>query len=652
MRVSVPALDVRSATAEDAEDDRRLIAEVLEDATEAEPLNDALRAGCLRRYAPDGDIPMIGPLPKGSSWVPDATALDYVLKEAEAFSSRLGHSTDALRTWESGLAAKMTLQRGALPLWFIPDKPYRNRKSGTKWRMIERVLEYAWRTGGEEVYRSTAPTPYRRGTNHGGSTQRSSDMDLLLRAYMAGYALGDPKKPGPDAQKRLSEIYADVARTFGAPEKPFATLFSRSGPTAKAQKVKIANPNDDAIYVGGRATSAAPKRRHVKGPPSEFNIAVREPYRALTSIIKALGLWHGRIEEINTIVRGWLNLGNNLLDDDVSGMDDSVSLEELRAVSDTMTRLMPEQAPAWAIWQDLEALPILTGHPLRRGRAILLPSEGTVTSGDLLTSAVDTLVNLCRCLRIIELIAVARDGLIWYTERRRHEGAAPILVWGDDTIVSTRTRLDTTLWKSASASLGYESKPGNGHSFLMQWHTTGGAFGSAARAVQQTYGNEEGGRAPIIELLGAVGRCQPLAQSPFRAWAEGLIFSPERSSTMRAYDATSYERAVKALTSERAREEIRALGVQAELWIADMIVPGRPSAAGEQVLRISQYLLGRPPANREVSGAMLSAIRTSRADVMELASAMAATDEDQATRRVGQTARNILREIGARPNPQ
>jgi hypothetical protein len=620
----------------DLTDDERTRAAGQEEAVAATAtaltLDDAPQIRRVTANMADPDFLTTAPtgLPGGSSWTDGEQGLAAVLDIAGALSADLNNkpSTDAeMMRWEQEHASKFQHQRGALFGWWIPELPYVVDRPSSMSDAIALIFEFAKKV---DVSRAADELGgYRRHTNHAGATQRNSDVDLLLRAMIATWA---GQKPG-QAVRRLEEAHATLADIFGGPRQPFVTLFSRTGP-AGHKEMRLADMIGGVISARFIAQGVAPRRRHVKGPPAEYNIFMRPGYARLRLLIAALGLWPGTESELARVFHKAEKAGWKPFEDDVSGWDDAVSSGDIDDAANGAAAAWPDLADVWAVWRAGEALPVLTGPRTAAEDGCLLKVKGTISSGLLFTSAMDTILNFARCLKLLaklwrRSVAAVLDLhlMLW-----RQFGIRLISVWGDDTMIWLPPDMPAFTeeeWAAASLALGFKSKPRHGgRAFLQRWFKGGRYHGSLARFWQQTAMNEKKGRCPAIELLGVTARGQQTADNPLWPRWERRLFDPALSSTLRDYHVSDLATAQQALRSDKFAEELKAYLKQTPEALADWQFIGRMSDVARFSLAIAEEVAGTSILRQEAAPHLLSyTAAITLAHIREMATAMAQEDE-------------------------
>jgi hypothetical protein len=472
--------------------------------------------------------PVVRGLPQGSTWCATEGDLAYRINQASAWQANVTSLPDTPQLMvERELAGKLTLQRGAAFGWdAFPDGiglPGGGDISEAM-RAIGEYLETRWPPLGPQW--STVP----RGTNSGGPSYGTSDVDKLLHALMAASVTD-----GESAQ----HAYAKAATLFGAVPQLHALTFSRTGPTRKA--ITVYDWRGGGLAPVADVVSGVPRRRAVFGVPAFVNMALlghanavkygvmRTPWTAHpneTTVL--LGLEH----DLRRAGRGAMTFS-----DDISGFDQSVRrIHQVALAEEVYSRYWP--AATIDLWLAAQRMPVL-GPPIAlgsRGFLYTRPHGGMTTSGIITTTLDGTLINLARVVTSVAaaLSLTPRDAF-----GALQKGVWGCKVWGDDTILVLPPRADLARYTERSAELGYTTAPVEGATFLMKYYDLGrrAVYPLATRVFQQTIWNEKGGRSPEIELLGLFSRTTGFEANPLAQEMWALI--TERAPSLERYAITT-----------------------------------------------------------------------------------------------------------------
>jgi hypothetical protein len=191
-------------------------------------------------------------------------------------------------------------------------------------------------------------------------------------------------------------------------------------------------------------------------------------------------------------------------------------------------------------------------------------------------------------------------------EAARLQRPGPLNVWGDDTLLFTPQKLDESEWAEASLSLGFKSKPrSGGRTFLQRWFENGRYYGSIARAYQQTWFNEKGGRDSSIELLGLYARLLHTVDNPRWARFEGALLDPSTSETLRHYGVHSWWTLQTAVRSDLFARELTAYLDKVPTALTDWAFIGRMSDTARAAVSTAEAILGSQIYDQGIAAAAL-----------------------------------------------
>lgn len=560
-------------------DEPNALDDVLANSTAVSKLGDAQRMVVERMRDKSNWTPTPEALPRGSSFCPDDATLARRITQARAVASAIETtaSPGSISEWELGDAQKLTFQRGYPAYWDVPQKPLVNTRPT---RLRDALIAIIERYGADD------PPPkvnaVRRGTNHGGFDQSTSDASAILHAAIAAYAQADPHR----AWDRLEEAYATAARHWGAIPFPHVTLFSRTGPIKKHQPMYA--ELGGRVFMIGTYMGYAPRRRHVYGPPLACNIMLRRGYDALASVVVNAGLWHGTEDEIAASFSQYWRDGRRFRYDDISSFDTNVSREDQLALAGAAKAKWPHLGHVFDTWLRVERLPVLAGPMLVGDIARLHNMDGQTTSGVLFTSLVGTLLNFARCVAIRSLVEHRTVGDVL----RRHDAGTDLtLNWGDDTVVTFEGKAQD--WNEASLEIGFPCDLGDGAAFLKKWYTPGRWMPSAVRVFQQTIWNEHGGRTPAIEVFGLHARTLGVEANPNWKTVARFIFDGYPNSALDEWHIRSLEDVRRTVLSPRFMSAFRTDIAANPFVLADKLVLSRASSDAEEMLAYAAAVLGR-----------------------------------------------------------
>lgn len=338
---------------------------------------------------------------------------------------------------------------------------------------------------------------------------------------------------------------------------------TRTGPLAKAEPWFEFGPGG---YTASRtATSRWCRTRHV----FMGSMGVLLGTRGLARICKAgrrrlPGMWHAgdaddklaRRMHAMRIDRGWV-----MVEIDLSAFDRSLSLGLQLALADAFRRRWPWLSDAVDFYLLGEQLPTLSPsyykQPGTRRVASIVTKLGEVSSGQLMTAEVGTLINLITALTAMREQGVSNPVDSWL------RGEILILVQGDDMLLCAPA-VDIDTFTATYAAAGLTAKVASGWRFLSKHMTPSGPLPIGGRIVQQTLFNEHevlGPKLWPLNVLGLWARWGPGPPALVRPAVEELlqtsnlkkylprVSGPAAASFLASADGAS---AVEAALQERA----------------------------------------------------------------------------------------------------
>jgi hypothetical protein len=489
------------------------------------------RAGTVLRRARNASFlnPAPGPLPKGSSWCQDEIALHLRVSQAESWLHYVHAMPDTpLLLVERDLAKKLTMQRGGAYGWDVFPEGLGKAGGGD-------ITEAAIAIG-DYLARNYPPSPARwtpvpRGTNSGGPTYGTSDVDKLLHSLMAVQI-----RTWADAE----DVYSQVRNYFDAIPDIHAIVFSRTGPVGKP--VAMYDWVLGELAHVANATSVVPRRRAVFGVPSFINMALLGYANVMKDIVLRLP-WTAHQTELGVFedIAGAVNRisAPYTFSDDISGFDQSVRRSHQLAIAQHIySRYWPPHIVD--LWLNSQKIPILAPPLTANDRAFMYtrPDGGVTTSGIITTSLDGTLINLARAVTAYGAATnVSPTAAFTALVARKWL----IKAWGDDTVMVVPPSFDEEQYQQANNELGYSTTPVEGATFLMKHYDLSrrAVYPIATRVFQQTVWNEKGGRTPEIELLGLFVRTSGFNANPH--WRECWEMITQEVAPLEHYKITTRE---------------------------------------------------------------------------------------------------------------
>lgn len=492
-------------------------------------------ARTLRQYRdPVWLTPTVGPVDeKGSSFTSDEGGLRLRISQAREAARYTNTLTSDLARIELEHWEKWTWQRGGYPGWDMLGEL--GMEGGVSMGAALRLIG-AWliESGSAAEYHAHSPYPW--DTNSGPPFYTADPLTKVFAAYCAAAAEGR-------GWPVLQELFAYAAGLMQAPEDPHCIQFSRTGPLKKEDVVREVTAGGPLITA--RARGFACRRRDVKGVWSGLNIYVQPASNALKYLVRSKEQFahYGADQILLSLLAARQKVAKahniptskvQLFGDDISKFDKAVRALHQREFADEVLSLVTDESRV-ETWRMMNKLGVLCPPVTQNAAGFIYtrPDGGETTSGDILTSLAGCVYNFARTLIAISLARGTALRAAWTSFLA---GEWDVRIWGDDTMLILREGwLDVRTYEEASASVGYSCKVQKGAIFLMTYFDLDAmrAYPLAARAFQQTCGNEQAAGTQELELLGVYARTANLKSNPFGRLAWRLITTGPMPALMR-----------------------------------------------------------------------------------------------------------------------
>lgn len=442
--------------------------------------------------------------------LPDASALAEARSLAKALAlDESDHGLPGLGVVESEHYRKFTVEDGAPRGWWAaPEGMGQGGDHADCSAAFKTVSDWLGEGKAEAV-----PSSYPLHTNCGLPMVTSDPLAKVWSALIVAEAGGSPI--------RVFDVL-EKYRADGADSRPAIMLFTRTKSTDKLlpEYVKSGGGLKHVANVKGMCAGA----RQVFGVPSAVNMALQPGANGMKKILftSAFVSHHGPAEVAHKLAtlrqRVAVSTGDRdiaVLEDDISGFDQSVSSEHQRALAAQVYSL--RLSPDWVEgWKMCNRLPVYT-PPIQDGweaTAFERPVGGMTTSGMITTTIDGTLINVARIMHCVMRIMGYASTDEALARLKRYEWA--FLAFGDDTLVILPRRyLDADAWRDASAEFGFRCKIREGATFLMKFSTPDGHWMPVtSRIFQRTVGGERPPSDPAPWLAGLLVRSTGVNRNP------------------------------------------------------------------------------------------------------------------------------------------
>jgi hypothetical protein len=379
--------------------------------------------------------------------------------------------------------------------------------------LIDAVIEPTKTFPDEEslIYR----TP--RGTNHGGPDYLNNDPSLIAH-LVVGEAIRAEGVPIREAWERIQDAFGTDVRL-----PPHQSMFHRRQTNRKFVREWSFSGEDGELTSSREVVGKYPKVRHVNGVPTWWNTVMRPAFNEIKRRMRRL-VWfkHGREQDLNdTFWGGWRF--EQVINLDASTFDQHVFLALRERVVERLRPLLDRYGATEAL-RAVAKSHILTPAMFFGDEAFLADSVGIVTSGEVGTSIIDSIISCALTIAALSIVwSRSPLGVLHEFISRKHNGK-----WqGDDTLVGLSRRADREALAAACESMGFPVKTSDAAIFLMT-HLPGPgsrAHGLAARAFVNTHFRERPQTSEAVELLGLASRMERCEADPLFSRVEDEIFA-------------------------------------------------------------------------------------------------------------------------------